>query len=341
MDFLKIDGAFGEGGGQIIRSSVTLSCITKKPIQLENIRKNRKKPGLRPQHLIGIKLLGKICNANIEGLEVGSTRIKFEPGNIEDAKIVENIGTAGSIPLICQTLIPAVAVSGKSLILEISGGTDVPWSPTSDYTNFVLREAYHRMGINFSLNIKKRGYYPKGDGSVSLEISPVSNLKPIILSKRETSNAEVYCTFSKIEKQTITNELTDIISILEKNNFTVKQSIKNENALDSGSALLIFSKDNSSVIGFDSLIRNDKFDSLITKNFLHSNLGTDIHLADMLSVPASLISELSIFTVKEITKHLETNLYVTSKFTGSQYGIGKLDDGFEVRIKGNSNACIQ
>ena len=102
MDFLKIDGSYGEGGGQIVRSAVTLSCITNKPVQIENIRKNRKVPGLRPQHLIGIKLLSKICNADVEGLEIGSSTIKFIPNEVENSSLNENIGTAGSISLILQ-----------------------------------------------------------------------------------------------------------------------------------------------------------------------------------------------------------------------------------------------
>ena len=91
MDFLKIDGSYGEGGGQIVRSAVTLSCITNKPVQIENIRKNRKVPGLRPQHLIGVKLLSKICNANVKGLEIGSSTIKFIPNEVENSSLKENI----------------------------------------------------------------------------------------------------------------------------------------------------------------------------------------------------------------------------------------------------------
>ena len=158
MDFLKIDGSYGEGGGQILRSAVTLSCITKTPIQIENIRTNRRVPGLRPQHLTAIKLLGKICNAQVQGLDVGSKTIKFFPNNLEDYTLTEDIGTAGSISLILQALIPAVSISKKSLELSITGGTDVPWSPTSNYTKYVLCEAYSRMGIDFSAEITKRGY---------------------------------------------------------------------------------------------------------------------------------------------------------------------------------------
>ncbi len=113
MDFLKINGGFGEGGGQIIRSAIALSCITKQPIHLENIRKNRKVPGLRPQHLTAIKILQKIANAKVIGAEIGSTELKFIPNKIESLELVEDVGTAGSISLILQVLIPVVAISQK------------------------------------------------------------------------------------------------------------------------------------------------------------------------------------------------------------------------------------
>ena len=141
MDFLKINGSHGEGGGQIIRSAITLSCITKKPIHIENIRKNRKVSGLKPQHLTAISILQKIANAKVVGAEIGSTELKFIPGDIKDLDLKADIGTAGSIPLILQVLIPVVAVSQKKLDLEIKGGTDVLWSPSIDYTQYVLREA--------------------------------------------------------------------------------------------------------------------------------------------------------------------------------------------------------
>ena len=172
MELLKIDGSYGEGGGQIIRTAVTLSSITGKAVEIENIRKNRDVPGLRPQHLAGIKILAKICNAKVDGLHIGSTMLRFFPSKISDAALKENVGTAGSIPLILQILIPAVSISKKNLKLSIVGGTDVAWSPTSNYTKFVLREVYSRIGINFSINIKKRGYYPKGDGFVDIQVSP-------------------------------------------------------------------------------------------------------------------------------------------------------------------------
>ena len=342
MDILKIDGSFGEGGGQIIRTAVILSCITKKPIQIENIRKNRKNPGLRPQHMTGIKILGEICNAKIKGLDVGSTEIEFSPGEMEDRILSEDIGTAGSISLILSVLIPAVSFCKRNLELSIRGGTDVAWSPTAEYTKRVLNDAYSRMGINYSMEIKKRGYYPKGGGVINAKISPCKKLKPIILDKRNTKQVELFCSFSKIPKEIITSNVQTIISNLEDNGFEIKSSINNEDAIDKGSTILLMSKDSQSIIGIDSLYERkiENFKPEIHKEFANSQMSVDEHLSDMLVVPASLTNDMSIFKVSKISSHLETNLYVTSKLTGCKYGIGKLDDGFEVRIVGNSDSSI-
>ncbi len=340
MDFLKINGGHGEGGGQIIRSAIVLSCITKQPIHLENIRKNRKISGLRPQHLTAINILQKITNAKVIGAEVGSTEIKFIPGNAKNLDLVEDVGTAGSIPLILQVLIPVVAMSKKQFNLRIKGGTDVLWSPTIDYTQHVLQEAYSRMGINFSLELIKRGYYPKGGGEIKLQVNP-SNVKSILFLKRKTNKVKLICSFSKFTNNEIENKVYEIVKQLTDANFIVDVEIKSEEALDSGASLLIYSIDDDSIIGIDALYnkKTSKFD-LDMDNFI-KNYAIDDNLADMLIVPASLASGKTILPVKEITKHLETNLFVTSKITGCKYGIGKTSNGFEVIIEGISNPSIK
>lgn len=343
MDFLKIDGSYGEGGGQIIRSAVALSAITKTPVQIENIRKNRKVPGLRAQHLTGVKLLAKVCNANVEGLSIGSTSIKFEPEEIQNSTITENIGTAGSISLIFQGLIPAVSIAKKELKLSITGGTDVSWSPTANYTKYVLADALARMGIKYSMEIKKRGYYPKGRGIVELKVFPCEKIKPIKLSKRNEKNVKLYCSYSKLDSKYIDNHIQNTKKILEENDFQTEIEINEESALNQGGSILLYSNDSDSVVGSDGLynIKSAKFPNSIVNDFLEWNLGVDEHLADMLVLPAGLSKEMSIFRTKTITKHLETNLYITSKITGCKYGVGKLDDGFEIRITGNSNSSIE
>jgi RNA 3'-terminal phosphate cyclase (ATP) len=340
MEPIRIDGGFGEVGGQIIRSAITLSAITGKPVSIENIRKNRKVPGLRPQHMLGIKILSKICQARVEGLYVNSTSLKFFPSQGLNLDLQEDIGTAGSIPLILQVLIPAVALMKNSLKLSIIGGTDVPWSPTSDYTKYVVGEAFSRIGINFTSEIKRRGYYPKGGGLVETQIQPCKRLNPILLVKRNTTSTKIICAYSHIPKEVIEKEIHNAKTLLHKNGFDCEVLINEENALDRGCSILIFSQDTSSVIGSDGIYQKSLsgLGESIAKKFLELDLGIDLCLSDMLVVPLSLIKETSIYRVNQITKHLETNLFVASKITRCKYGIGKLDDGFEIRISGISDA---
>ena len=340
MDFLKINGGHGEGGGQIIRSAITLSCITKQPIHLENIRKNRKNEGLKAQHLTAIRILQKISKADVIGDKIGSTELKFIPGNVENLELIEDVKTAGSISLILQVLIPVVSISQKKLSLIIKGGTDVLWSPSMDYTQHVLKEAYSRMGIEFSIEIIKRGYYPKGNGEVKLEVYP-SKIKSLTLSKRETNNLKLKCTFSKISIDVIKEKIEMIKEKISKANFNVEIEIKEEEATDSGASLLIYSIDKNSIIGIDGLFDHKKQNFDLDFEKFNNSLGVDESLADMLVVPASLGINKTVFQVKEITEHLETNLFVTSKITGCKYGIGKTSEGFEVIIQGVSNSSIK
>ena len=340
MDFLKINGGHGEGGGQIIRSAIALSCITKQPIHLENIRKNRKNEGLKAQHLTAIRILQKISKADVIGAKIGSTELKFIPGNVENLELIEDVKTAGSISLILQVLIPVVSISQKKLSLIIKGGTDVLWSPSMDYTQHVLKEAYSRMGIEFSVEIIKRGYYPKGNGEVKLEVYP-SKIKSLTLSKRETNNLKLKCTFSKISIDVIKEKIEMIKEKISKANFNVEIEIKEEEAIDSGASLLIYSIDKNSIIGIDGLFDNKKQNFNLDFEKFNNSLGVDESLADMLVVPASLGINKTVFQVKKITEHLETNLFVTSKITGCKYGIGKTSEGFEVIIQGVSNSSIK
>ena len=342
MDFLRINGAHGEGGGQIIRTAITLSCITNKPIHIENIRKNRKNPGLKPQHLTAIKILQKISNAKVVGAKLGSLELKFVPGNVTSVDLVEDVRTAGSISLILQVLIPVIAISQKKINLRIIGGTDVSWSPSITYTKHVLSEAYKNFGIKFSIEIRKRGYFPKGGGEVRLHVFP-SKINSCSFLERETRDLKVECSFSKIAVEEIKSSVDKIIKKIEDENFTVKElEIKNENALDEGASLLIYSIERNSTIGVDALYQKEKKKFEIDLRKITENMfGVDENLSDMIVVPASLGPAKTRFRIKRLTNHLETNLFVTSKITGCKYGIGKTSDGFEVIIEGISNSSIK
>lgn len=342
MELMEIDGSFGEGGGQIVRTAVTLSCILKKPIKIKNIRKGRSNPGLKPQHLTILKILKKICDADLDNVKIGSTDLKFIPNEMKSLDLKEDVGTAGSISLIVQVLIPVVAICKKNLKIEIRGGTNVLWSPTIDYTQVILRELYQRMGIKFSLKLIKRGYFPRGGGVIKLEVFPSEKILPLILKNRKTKNVKIFCSFSKLCPDLILGQIKHIKERLIENKFKIQSQIKEETALDSGGSLLISSLDNDSIIGIDSHFnkKTQKFDIKL-EEFVQNDSSVDENLADMLVLPASLADGMTIFQVKKISKHLETNLFVASKITGCRYGIGKLKDRFEVRIEGISYSGIK
>jgi len=205
-----------------------------------------------------------------------------------------------------------------------------------NYTQYVLKEAYSRMGIEFSIKITNRGYYPKGGGEVKLEVYP-SKIKSINLLERKSNDFKLICTFSKISIKIIKEKIEKI-----KEKIKVKIEIKEEDAIDSGASLLIYNIDNNSIMGIDTLFNKkiQNFDLDLDK-IINNSLGLDEKLADMIVVPASLTEGKTVFRVKEITNHLETNLFVTSKITGCKYGIGKIPEGFEVIIEGVSNSSIK
>jgi len=182
---ITIDGSMGEGGGQIFRTALAYAAVTRRPVKIINIRAKRSNPGLRPQHLSALRALAKITNAEVCGDSVGSMTVFFRPREIEGGEITIDPGTAGSITLIIQAVLPALLYAKKESKVTIKGGTDVPWSPPIDSLRFVFLPALSRMSINAQLELVRRGHYPRGGGIVKLSVEPITEpLKPITLKDR-------------------------------------------------------------------------------------------------------------------------------------------------------------
>jgi RNA 3'-phosphate cyclase len=169
---LKIDGNYGEGGGQLIRTAIAMSCITNKPIKIFNIRKGRSKPGLKAQHLTGINAAAHICGAKVTGNKLGSSEISFSPGSHQHGKFQFNVGTAGSVTLVLQTLVPIAAFGKDCSTFEIIGGTDVHFAPTIDYFEHVFGRNMKIIGLDIAVQEVYRGFYPKGGGKVRIVVHP-------------------------------------------------------------------------------------------------------------------------------------------------------------------------
>src|SRR3989338_11611536 len=181
---LEIDGSYGEGGGQIIRTAIAMSAIKQVPIRIINIRANRSKPGLQAQHLTGVKAAAELCGAKVSGAELGSTELTFEPGKIRFGKFRFDIGTAGAITLVLQTLIPIAAFAPSKTKFEIIGGTNVLHAPPIEYFQNVFCDYAEKFGLIVTANVEKYGFFPKGGGVVRVEVKPAKSYKPINLTER-------------------------------------------------------------------------------------------------------------------------------------------------------------
>lgn len=347
---MAIDGSIGEGGGQIVRSAITISALIKKPIKITNIRSNRKKPGLKNQHITTIKLLSKIFNVRIENVVSEADWIEFDPQsrsieeNFNLDEMTVNIESAGSIPLLLQSLIPSVAISQKNLSVRIIGGTDVKYSPTIDYIKYVLSEVYKRIGILFDLNIVKRGFYPLGGGIVDVKIYKSKELESIDFCTFKEIDPSIVSIVGNLPKHIADRQISGALSILEKNAVRAniyKSSI--ENSKSSGSSILIYSTSESGIyLGADALgerkIKAETVGYMAAKKFIDeykSQACIDSHLADMLLIPLCFVNEKSKYKVSRISSHLKTNLDLIKMMTGMEYKIEKsFNNGYIITIKG-------
>jgi RNA 3'-terminal phosphate cyclase (ATP) len=182
-DLIEIDGSSGEGGGQILRTSLALALVTGRPLRIARIRAGRSKPGLAAQHLQAVEAARAICNGRVEGAELGSQEIVLEPGDVVPGQYRFEIGTAGATSLVLHTLYVPLALAGGPSELVIRGGTHVAWSPSFHYLRDHWRPALALMGLDVELEIRKAGYYPKGGGEIVARISPRERLKAVKLAR--------------------------------------------------------------------------------------------------------------------------------------------------------------
>lgn len=183
-DTVLIDGAQGEGGGQVLRSSLTLSLLTGRPLRIDRIRAGRRKPGLQRQHLTAVRAATEVGNARVTGAELGSQSLGFRPQRLGSGRFRFAIGTAGSCTLVLQTILPALLLApGPSLVL-LSGGTHNPQAPPADYLERVFLPLLNRIGGKSCLRLLRHGFYPTGGGEMEVTVEPAAQLQPLELRAR-------------------------------------------------------------------------------------------------------------------------------------------------------------
>jgi RNA 3'-phosphate cyclase len=321
-DVVEIDGSLGEGGGQVLRTSLALSLITGRPVRLFNIRAGRKKPGLAAQHLQAVEASCAVCRGRVEGAALGSTEIALAPGDVVPGEYAFEIGTAGATSLVLHTLYLPLALAGGPSELAIRGGTHVAWSPSFHYLRDQWRPALALMGLDVELEIRKAGYYPKGGGEILARIFHRSTVKPLKLNRDASpSAADVTIVSTRLPKHVARRQADTARASLEAAGLRSSLRVEEYDGPAPGTATHV--RLATGLLGgmFTSLGERGLPAEQVAARcveqavaFARSDGAVDKYLADQLVLPLALAEGSSEYTTSEVTEHLVTNADVVSEF---------------------------
>jgi RNA 3'-phosphate cyclase len=347
---IEIDGSYGEGGGQILRTVVSLSALTMKPIRITNIRAGRPKPGLKRQHIAGIEVAGKIVNAEIKGLDVGSAVVEFVPSDRCGGKITYDVGTAGSISLVLQAALPPAVLSQEPISFRLRGGTDVKWSPPIDYMSNVFVHTLEKLGPKVEIQQKKRGHYPRGGGDVICDVIPVSGVKPfeeVQLGLLRTAGGISHCVRlpGHIAERQASAAGEMVLNQLRLKPDIVRESYRKDEDrhLGPGSGIVIWvESEHGTRIGADALgergksaerVGHEAASQLVSE--VSTGMAIDSHLCDMLIPYLAIASGNSKIGVTQITSHLTTNIWAVEQVLGARIKLhGRIGESGTVLVEG-------
>jgi len=320
----EIDGSYGEGGGQILRTALAFSAILKKPFSIHHIRSKRKNPGLQAQHLEAVEALARITEAQTEGVKFGSQKIIFIPQGTRAGNYQFDVKTAGSVTLLLQAIFLPLCLANERSELMLAGGTHVPWSPSFHYLSEVLLPTLQWMGISAEAAIEKWGFYPRGGGKIQLKIDPVHELKPISLADRGSlRKVRGISAISNLPKHVAERQREQALRKIQRE-LKIEAEITNSYDVPSngpGSFLFLLAEYEKTFAAFSSLgargklaerVAGEAVDSL--KDFVESDGCVDPHLADQLVPFMATARGNSCFTTTHLTEHLLTNLWVIGHF---------------------------
>lgn len=327
---IEVDGSHGEGGGQMVRTAVAVSAATGKEVRVTSIRPKRQPPGLAAQHVAAVRCVGDLCGADISGLETGSRELTFRPGALRAGSFKIDVGTAGSIPLVLQGGILAAAFGPGETTLGVTGGTDVRKAPSMDYIANVLAPLLARLGVDVSVETQKRGYYPRGGGEAVARIRPAGKPSPFRVEgpgrvMRIAGRAHVVGLGADIMKRMAASAASELAS------FPAAVRIDEEAppGLGPGTGITVWCQTEHSVLGASALgergLRAENVGAIAGRELaaeLKAGASLDIHAADQL-VPYLALGRGGSFTVRNVSTHLETGMWLLTLMTGANFSVEK------------------
>ena len=334
---IEIDGSQGEGGGQILRSALSLAVCTGKPFRIVGIRARRSKPGLLRQHLTAVKAAATISAAQVEGDRVGSLTLTFEPQGVRPGEYSFAIGTAGSCTLVLQTVLPPLLTASEPSLIRISGGTHNSAAPPVEFLSRAFLPLINRMGPTVVARTERVGFFPRGGGVIEAQIIPTPRLQPIeVLARGKRHNAYAEVFIAGIPKDVADRELAVIARRL---NWTPEQlKIRGLSGdVGPGNALALTLEHEHVTEVFTSFGSPGRSAESVAEEaanevraYLAHSSPVGPHLADQLLLPM-VLGGVSAFSTCAPTPHFQSNCEVIAAFTGRRFKVESENQTYTVR----------
>ncbi len=340
---IEIDASFGEGGGQVLRSALALSVITRTPMRLTNVRARRPQPGLKPQHLRAVEAAAQIGAAHVEGAAPGSQTLVFEPSALEAGHYAFDIGTAGSTGLLLQTLCLPLSFAAGPSRLSLAGGTHVPWSPCFHYLQWQWLPYLAQIGYHVACSLERAGFYPRGGGIVHADIVPSRHLKPLTLAERgRLLRIRGLSAVGRLDRSIAERQRAQAVERLRGVGVPPEIEVAEVPAASPGTFIVLQAEfEGGRCCAFALGARHKRAEKVADEavDELLADLGAggaiDGWLADQLLLPLAFVPGRSTFSVCRVSQHLRTNAELLGHFLPVEVGIeGETGEPGRVVIEG-------
>jgi RNA 3'-terminal phosphate cyclase (ATP) len=340
---IRLDGAMGEGGGQVLRTALTLAALTGQRLHIEHIRAGRPKPGLMPQHLQALHAAAAVCDARVTGAALHRQTVMFEPGRLRPGTYQFDVGTAGAVSLVLQTVFLPLAFAGGPSHVDLIGGTHVPLSPSFHYLQQHWLHYVRQAGYSVTLALEQAGFYPRGGGRMQADIAPAVRARPLTLTTRGALvELLVFSAVANLDPRIAERQRLQARRGLAHLGVPIVESVAQIPARSPGSVLLVLARFESAQVCYVALGARGKpaervADEAVAalRRFLRTDAAIDACLADQLLLPLAFAPGRSALHTAEITSHLMTNAEVIKAFVPVIIDIqGAIGEAGHVLIEG-------
>lgn len=342
---LEIDSSRGEGGGQMVRTSVALATLTGKTTRLTRIRENRPTNGLSKQHITAVDAVARMTGSTVTGNTLGSSELLIEPGHEQNTNLVLDIGSAGAVSLVMQATMLAARNYTVPFRIDITGGTNVMWAPPIDSYSMVLFPLMKKMGIDAKVDILERGFYPIGGGRVVLEVQPIGKIKPLVLDKLGRLERVRGLCFMQHLSDRVSQEMMESCRRAFEGKYDIEIDYQRSEGMSRGAGMVLTAEYENGILSSNVLSSKghsaqqsglDAASDLLQE--MSSGSTVDIHTADQLLPYLAMAEGRSEFIVSRISKHLLSQMDTLESFLDVRFGVERKDDGYHFTVTPGEHA---